>query len=319
MSQNNDGLNFNFSYNELISLSFEKEALLTRDITDLTPRGITAARLTAFAGLRTNFINVPADATMVANISIAKEERDALAVPLRVAIREVQGIAANTFGNGSAQHKTFLPQALSDLDAGALYLLAPTIVAQGTTYLTEMTPKGLTAAMLTSITTQANTLKPKITAFELAQGAQLLATQNRHNAANALYNEMSAMCETAVVYYQDRNKLKAEEYIIYDECGNSQQRNGSIPAGTTVSRSFNAIHDDSNFKMKAFGGNELVVYFSTSEAGEPGEKYITILSNAPEYKIAVATDLGYNPSEGFVYFCIRNNGAMQTGYKVVME
>ena len=37
MSQNNDGLNFHFSYNELINLSFEKEALLTRDITDLTP------------------------------------------------------------------------------------------------------------------------------------------------------------------------------------------------------------------------------------------------------------------------------------------
>jgi hypothetical protein len=319
MSQNNDGLNFHFSYNELINLSFEKEALLSRDITDLTPRGISAARITAFGGLRTSFISIPADATMVANITIAKDERDALAEPLRIAIREVQGIAANAFGSGSAQHKTFLPQALSDLDAGSLYLLAPTIVAQGTTYLAQMTTKGLTAAMLTSITTQANNLKPKITAFELAQGAQLLSTQNRHNAANALYDEMAAMCATAIIYYQDRNKLKAEEYIIYDGGSNSQQRNGSVGSEQTISRAFEAITVDSSFKMKAFEGNDLLMYFSNTESGNPGTASITVINNAVDYKVATAAQLGYNGATGFTHFCIRNSGIMETGYRVVME
>ncbi len=319
MSQNNDGRNFHFSYNELINLSFEKEALLTRDITDLTPRGITAARLTAFGTLRSNFVAIPTDETLVANITIAKNQRDALADPLRISIREVQGIAANTFGSGSAEHKSFMPQALSELDAGALFLLSSTIVAQGTTYLTQMTPKGLTAAMLTSITTQANNLKPKITAFELAQGAQLLGTQNRHTAANALYDEMAAMCETAIVYYQDRNPLKAEEYIIYDTGGNSQQRNGSVVGGDTVSRSFNTITVDSVFKMKAFEGNDLLMYFSNTDAGDPGTASVTVVNNATDYKVATPAQLGYNTATGFTHFCIRNSGAMETGYRVVME
>ena len=153
----------------------------------------------------------------------------------------MQGIAANTFGAGSAEHKTFLPQALSELDAGGLLLLAPVIVLQGNTFLTQMGAKGLTAAMLATITTQANTLKPLCTAFNTAEGVQLLTTKNRHIAANALYDEMSEMCETAVVYYQDRNPLKASLYIIYDGSNTSQQRNGSVLGETTIGREFKSL------------------------------------------------------------------------------
>jgi len=319
MSLNQRELHFGFSYNELINLSFEKEAMFTRDVADLTARGITAARITAFAVLRNNFVAIPQDATLVANISIAKDARDAAAEPLRVAIREVQGIAANTFGRGSATHKTFVLQTLSDLDAGGLFLLAPTIVAQGTTFLAQMGDKGLTAAMLANITTLANNLKPLLTAFSTAEGAQLLATQNRHFAANALYDEMSSMCETAIVYYQDRNPLKASQYIIYDEGGNSQQRNGSILSGKIISRAFEGINVDSSFKMKAFGGNDLLAYFSNSDAGNSYTKSVTIVSNAVDYKVAKATDLGYDANNGFIFFCIKNIGDLETGYRVVMD
>ncbi len=319
MSKNNDGLNFNFSYNELINLSFEKEALLTRDLADLTSRGIDAARLTAFGMLRTNFTSIPPDATMVANITIAKNERDALAEPLRIAIREVQGIAANTFGNASAQHKTFLPKALSDLDASALFLLAPTIVAQGNNYLTQMAAKGLTNSMLTLITTQANDLKQKITAFELAEGAQLTTTQNRRHAANALYDEMRAMCETAIVYYTDRNPLKAEQYIIYETTGTQQQRNGSVLGGTITNRNFDGLKSESRFKMEAYNGNDLQLYFSNTAAGNPSSTSITIANNAKEYKEATAAQLGYNQATGATLFCIKNAGELETGYIVIVE
>lgn len=319
MSQNDRELNFSFSYNELINLSFEKEAMLTRDIADLTPRGITPPRMTNFGNLRTAFTAVPPDATMVANISIAKNARDAAAEPLRIAIREVQGIAADTFGRGSATHKTFVLQTLSDLDAGGLYLLAPTIVAQGNVFLAQMGAKGLTAAMLTDITTLAANLKPLITAFSTAEGAQLLATQNRPNTANALYDEMAAMCSSAVIYYQDRNPLKASEYIIYDEGGNSQQRNGSVLPNATISREFTAIMPNSSFKLKAFEGNDLVAYFSNAVGGNAGAKTVAIVNNATDYKVVTATDLGYDVASGFVNFCIKNNGAIETGYRVVME
>jgi phage/plasmid-associated DNA primase len=173
--------------------------------------------------------------------------------------------------------------------------------------------------MLTNITTAANSLKPKLTTFSEAEGAQLITTKNRHLAANALYDEMNDMCETAIIYYQDRDKLKASMYIIYDSSSTSQQRNGSITEGQTVSREFDTITADSNFKMRAFEGNDLQMYFSNTEAGNPGTASIIVISNGVDYKTATAAQLGYNGAAGYVYFCIRNSGAMETGYRVVME
>lgn len=319
MSQNENTLKFSFSYNELVSLSFEKEAFLNRDLSDLTGRGITATRLTAFSNLRDAFVGILPDETMLAKITMAKEARDAAASPLRMAIREVQGIASNTFGSSSAQYKTLAPQTLSEMDAEGLYMLAPTIVSQGTAFMSQLSPKGLTAAMLTNITTLANALKPKIKEFTDAQGNQLLTTQSRHIAANALYDEMSDMCATAIVYYQDRNALKAGCYIMYDGGANTQQRNGIVEAGTTISRDFSAVTPESELKLKAFEGNDLVVYFSNSEAGVAATKSVTVTNNAVEYKTVTAGDLGYNPSAGYIHFCIKNNGTMDTGYRVVME
>ena len=42
---------FNFSYGELFQQSIEKQTYALRDVAELTPRGITAARITAFGGL----------------------------------------------------------------------------------------------------------------------------------------------------------------------------------------------------------------------------------------------------------------------------
>lgn len=319
MSQNERNLHFGFSYNELINLSFEKEAFLTRDQLELLARGITTERLSNFAILRTNFIAIPTNETMVANISLAKQLRDQLTEPLRISIREIQGIAANTFGIGSAQHKAFTPQTLSNLDAGALYHLAATIVAQGNLYLTQMQAKGLTPAMLASISTQANALKPKITDFELVESSQLSTTQNRYAAANALYNDMFDMCQTAITYYQDRNALKAEEYVIYDAANSGQQRNGSILPNAIINRSFDGVNANSLFKLKAFEGNDLVAYFSNEKDGKPSDKKISIISNAKEFISVTAADLGYNDAKGFIFFCIKNEGAKETGYRIVME
>jgi len=319
MSQNNDGLNFTMSYNEVLNLSFEKEVLLTRDQTDLASRGITVARITAFAGLRNTFMAVPTDDTMKANISIAINARDVVANQMRVAIREVLGIAKNTFGDGTAQYKTFNGSEISRLDATALSFLSVTIVTQGNTYLAQMTPKGLTAAMLTAITTLKVTLDLRIKDVDTANAAQLTTTQTRHIAANALFDEMSAMCDAAQVYYADRNPLKASQYIIYDTVGSEQQRNGIVAAKSTVYRGFDELTADAAFKLKVIDGNDLVFYFSQTEGGDAGAKTVTISVDPNNYTETTAADLGYNSSTGFIKFNIKNNGSVESVYRVVME
>ncbi len=318
MSQNNDGLNFKMSYNEVLNLSFEKEVLLTRDQTDLVSRGITTARITAFEGLRNAFMEVPTDDTMKANISIAINARDVVANQMRIAIREVLGIAKNTFGEGSAEYKTFNGNEISRIDAAGLSFLSVTIVTQGTNYSAQMTPKGLTTAMLTTITALKATLDAKIKEVDIASSAQLTTTQKRHNAANALFDEMTAMCNAAQVYYADRNALKAEEYTIYDTVGTQQQRNGIVEANSSVYRSLDGLTPDAVFKIKVIDGVDLVFYFSQTEGGDAGAKAITVSVDPNNYTETTAAALGYNSSNGFIKFNIKNNSNVETVYKVLV-
>ena len=318
MSQNNDGLNFKMSYNEVLNLSFEKEVLLTRDQTDLVSRGITTARITAFEGLRNAFMAVPTDDTMKAKISIAINARDVVANQMRIAIREVLGIAKNTFGEASAEYKTFNGKEISRIDAAGLSFLSVTIVTQGTNYSAQMTPKGLTTAMLTTITALKATLDAKIKEVDIANSAQLTTTQNRHNAANALFDEMTAMCNAARVYYADRNALKAEEYTIYDTVGTQQQRNGIVEANSTVYRSLDGLTPDAVFKIKVIDGADLVFYFSQTEGGDAGAKAVTVSVDPNNYTETTATALGYNSSNGFIKFNIKNNSNVETVYKVLV-
>jgi hypothetical protein len=256
---------------------------------------------------------------MRALISTAIENRDKVAADMMAAIREVLGIAKNKYGEGSNTYKAFNPQDLTRLDPGGLCILSVIIVSQGNKHLSELQPKGLTAQMLTDIGALKISLEDKIDVANAAISNQLSTTETRHIAANALFDEMRDMCNTAQVYFAERNPLKASEYIIYDTAGNSQQRNGILIAGEMVSRDFDAITADSNFKLQVKDGNELVFYFSQTEAGTTSNKNVTVAVNPSVYTEVTAADLGFDRSTGYIHFCIKNNGSVETVYRVVVE
>ncbi len=320
MSTNDRSLDFAMSYSELVNQSFEKETYLLRDQADLATRGITAARITAFAGLRNTFINIATDTTMVGYINVAITNRDAAAAPLRTALREILGIAANTFGNKSGEYKTFNSGNIAGMDAADLCTLSVTVAEQAETYLTQMAPKGLTAAMIAELATLKTAVEPTIRAVTKANGDRQLVTSQRHNAANALFNEMKSMCSAAQVYYNDRNAEKADDYIIYDLPTNIQQRNGSINAGQVISRDLSGITAASTINLQVRLVSALQFYFSKTEGGPAGTTLVTVTNNPNGFATHTAAQLGFDKDAGFIFFCIKNPGVDESGeYSVRVE
>ena len=162
-------------------------------------------------------------------------------------------------------------------------------------------------------------LEGKIDAVNTAITNQLSTTEIRHITANALFDEMQDMCNTAQVYFNDRNALKASLYIIYDTEGNTQQRNGIVAANEVANRNLDAIAPDSKFKLQVRNGNELDFYFSQTEGGIAGTKMVKVAVNANKYIEASAADLGFNSSTGFIHFCIKNSGSAESVYRVVVD
>lgn len=312
MSNNND-LHFNMSYGELVNLSYEKQAYLTRDVADLGSRGITIARIAGIDTLRDAFFNIPTDDVMVGLINVAVTNRDAAVVPFRKNIQEILGIARNTFGEKSGEYKTFSASDLGRLDPSGLVRLSSTIALRANNYLAQMAPHGLTASMITELETQADNLPPLIKAVDNAEGDRPLTTVQRHNAANALYDDINDMCSSAQVYYADRNPTKAANYIIYDIAGTIQQRNGDVAKSSTVSRELKGINASSKFSLRVNEGQSLKFYFSKTEGGTAGTKSLTVANNPNNFETTTAEALGYNNLTGFIYFCIHNPSVDETG------
>ena len=319
MSQNERDTHFGMSYPELVNLSYEKETLLRRDQSILNSRGITIVRIDAFKALRNTFMNVPTDLTMKALITVAIEGKDEVANETVMAIREILGIAKNKYGENSGAYKAFNSTDLTRLNAGELCILSLTIVKQANDHLTDLQPFGLTAAMITNLGTLKTSLEGKINDVNTAESNQVSTTELRHSAANNLFDEMRSMCDTARVYFADRDPLKAEEYVIYDTAGSEQQRNGVVAVGEVVYRSFEGLETNTIFKLQVKDGNDLVFYFSQTEGGTAGTKTVVVGVDPNNYTEATADDLGFDRTTGYIKFNIRNNGSVESTYRVVVE
>lgn len=310
---NKNELHFTMSYNKLVSLSYQKEAYLRRDETELLARGITPSRIDAIDTLRRIFIAIPTDTTMQALITIATNNRDAKAALLIAAIREVIGIAKNTFGKKSGEVKAFGSTNLLALDTVDLCQLSTLVAERATQYFADMQKHGLNQAMIDTLATLKNETEPLVSLFDAAVGNQQLTTVQRRTAANALFDEISSMCNTAQVYYADRNPAKASDYVIYKTAGKVQQRNGSVKANSTISRKLKGINANSSFNLRVNEGSTLQFYFSKTNGGPASTKSITLASNPTSFETYTAEDLGYNAQTGFICFCIHNHHADATG------
>ncbi len=311
-------LHFTMSFTKLIALSSAKEALFNRDQVVLNARGITVARIAAFATQINTLVNIPQNKTVVANVTISKEARDADLKQLKQLIKEVWGIAATTFGENSAEYKTFGSTSISKLNAEKTAKLTMKVLAIAETNFVAMQPKGLTNQMLIDIEDLTNSLIAKSGATNVAKADKTGVTNNRIAAANALFDELRNMCNTAFVYFENRDKLKASEYIIYKAKDRQQQRNGIVTAGEIIYKKLQAITAKSKFKLQVTNGNSLSFYFSKTIDGSTYTKKLVVPVNAEEFTQYTAADLGYSSNKGYIYFCIDNTveNAVNAGYKV---
>jgi len=299
-------LDFSVTIDELINLSYEKETYFKRDTTELAVRGITDARIDGLKKLRGNLQAIPTDATMRALVTKQVEEKDAKATVLKNNLSEIVGIARIGLKNKPADFKSFGDVEFSTMSAEELCTRSIIVASRATAYLTELTPLGLTDAMIKSLASQKTEVENGFSLVNTAESNRITTTNQRHVAANALYNELNLMCQTGQVYYAERNPLKADDYVIYELPNNVQQRTGDVKVEETVYREISSLNEKSLFRLQVRNGTSLVFYFSNKAGGAITSKSVEVKTNTgsfAEYSIAV---LGYDKASGNVYFNIQN-------------
>jgi len=307
MSANGEpNLGFNMTIDELINLCYEKETYFARDTAELTERGITIARINGLITLRGNLQNIPTDITMRALITKEVEAKDEKRAILETNMREIVNIARIGFKNSPSDFKTFGNVAFSIASVAELCMRSLIVASRASAYLTELTPLGLTRAMIELLATQKTDVEEGIVHVNTAESNRIITTSKRDLAAKTLYTELSKMCQTAQAYYADRNTKKVDDYIIYDLPNNVQQRTGEVRVGAIVYREINSLNEKCMFRLQVRSGRSLVFYFSNKAGGAITSKQIEVKTNAGSYAEYAIEELGYDKANGIVFFNIQN-------------
>ena len=309
---------FSCSYEQLIALSIKKESYLRRDLADLSNRGVSLAGINGMVALREALKAIPAEGADNDTVSLAVASRKETATALTTAVRTVISIAETTFDEKSAEYKSFLIKALSKLSPSELYTQSPKIVTNGNKYFGEMEPNGLTAIMLTNITSLTTDLTILVSDVFSLEGDRIIVTGERRTAADNLYDSMSGMCKTAAAYYKPTNKTKAANYTLYAKEGKPIVRQGIVKANKSSSPKTEGIKGTTKFKLKTNTGTSLQYFFALTKGAVPTASAITVAFNKKVFTNTTAAKLGYSKTLGMIVLNILNENDDEAGFVVRM-
>jgi hypothetical protein len=207
---------YRFSDATLVTKGKEKIAFMRRDAAAFTPFGVTAPQVTSLETAINVFSNTITDIEAVSNQTGVTAAKDAKADQLRVAIRAVMARAELKYGNSSAKYKKFGTEALSQQSDSDLLITGKRVVRVGTEFLTDLTPNGLTVAMLTAITTLCNEFEFLIIDLKIKIGERDIIQEDRVEAGNIIYKTLIQYTTMGLSIWETSDVAKYNDYVVYN-------------------------------------------------------------------------------------------------------
>jgi hypothetical protein len=195
---------------------------LDRDAAKLTRFGVTAARVTAFKTNTTLFGLMDPDTVLVQEGAVETEEKIAEQEKLVTSIQQVMACIELKDDPRTASYKRFGVVNVANATESVLHLAAAMVVKQGRKYLADYTGVGLTAEMLTAVETNNAAFVEELTTGKEAENERQSATDDRIEAANALYEELAKLCAAGNTAWRFEDATKAGEYVV-DHVGTASE------------------------------------------------------------------------------------------------
>ena len=209
-------ISFKISLNVFYTFGMGKLSFMRRDLAEFTQFGITAEKLDALEALLSAFVEIPTDEELLGNQVTTTQQKDELAGQLRDGISAIMTRVENKYGYHSGTYRKFGISGVSVLDGGSLSYSGRRVHRVASGLLAEMGSEGLTQEILDG-------LKSLIDNFDLALAAQEdaianrdIATENRLEKANAIYDLLVKYCETGKRIWENTNEAKYNDYVIYN-------------------------------------------------------------------------------------------------------
>lgn len=207
---------FNFSDAVLITKGKEKIAFMKRDAAKFDGFGITVAAVTTLENSITAFSDGITDIEALSDQTEVTAIKDAKADELRVAIRDLMTRVELKFEQGTAKYKKFGTDILSKQSDAELLITGKRVVRVANTLLTELAEKGVTPAMLTTITTLSTDFEELLIDMKIKIGDRDIIQEERVELANSIYATLVSYTTTGRNIWNTSNAAKYNDYVLYN-------------------------------------------------------------------------------------------------------
>lgn len=214
---------YNFSDGKLVTIGKEKIAFMRRDKTAFDKFGITTSDFDALETSIDAFSDTDTDVESVNAQTNTTINKDAKAEELREAIRAVMARVVLVFPQGSSNFKKFGTELLSQQLDSDLLITAKRVVRVANEFIADLTPKGVTAAMLTNITDLRATFEDLIIDVKLKIADRDTQQQERVEKANAIYETLVKYAITGQNIWVSNDVAKYNDYVIYNTVSGGEE------------------------------------------------------------------------------------------------
>ncbi len=207
---------FNMSQAELLLMATTKLGYMRRDAADFTTRGVDATRLNGLQTLTNTFADMPTEEEMVQSAAVRTQAKATAHTQLLSAMQALMGKVSLKNNDRTPAYKAFGTSGLNGASEAELYTGIRQAVRVGRRTLAEYTAQGVTAQELDQLNARNEAFLDALHDQQDAENESLTTTQVRLKAANALYEELSYLCEVGKTLYVQTDVTKHDQYVIYD-------------------------------------------------------------------------------------------------------
>ncbi|WP_162549851.1 hypothetical protein [Hymenobacter nivis] len=214
MKQVQVNANYNMSQGDLVLTCHTKADFMDRDADAFATRGVAQTRLDAFKAQTDAVAQLPSDA----QLDFEKQALTAASLAQRQAVESgmatVMSQVAIVHDARSPAYKAFGSAGLYNASEGDFYVNMGHLLDWATAHAADYQAQGLTPAQLQALATDNEQYLAALKAQRLAISDRSATTQTRQIALNALYDELTALCNIGQGLFKQSDVSKYDDYVV---------------------------------------------------------------------------------------------------------
>jgi hypothetical protein len=206
---------YNMSDAELMMLASKFVFNMTRDAAEFAARGVNAAAVTAFETLGNAFEVFPPDEVYLGELKDASSAKNVLRDTITDELQLISGFFEQKWGADSGKYASLRVKGFHNFSDSNFLLTARNVVAQATAYLLDLTPIGLTQAMIDSLTANAQSFEDALIDVIDKKELRDSKAHERTEKGNELYEFAALYAKIGKLVWENVDESKYNDYIIY--------------------------------------------------------------------------------------------------------